>query len=174
MGELTGDRFDTTGRLTAAAIQAAGIPADADYCLCGPDDFMGGLSAALTASGVPPDQVAMERFGAAADTVAPGMIAGDRPSPHQPSGPPGKGPAVTFTRSNLTVAWDQDYPSLLELAEACDVPVSFGCRTGVCHNCETGILTGEVSYTTDPLEAPGEGSVLVCCSQPTSEVALDL
>src|SRR5213079_193117 len=67
VGELTGDRFDTTGRLTAAAIQAAGIPADADYCLCGPDDFMGGLSAALTASGVPPDQVATERFGAAAD-----------------------------------------------------------------------------------------------------------
>ena len=30
-----------------------------------------------------------------------------------------------------------DYASLLELAEACDVPVRWSCRTGVCHNCET-------------------------------------
>ncbi len=28
--------------------------------------------------------------------------------------------------------------SLLELAEACDVPVRWSCRAGVCHNCEVG------------------------------------
>jgi ferredoxin len=63
---------------------------------------------------------------------------------------------------------------LLEFAEACDVPVSFGCRIGVCHSCETGLLTGEVSYDTAPLEPPDGEHVLLCCSQPTGEVTLEL
>jgi ferredoxin len=54
---------------------------------------------------------------------------------------------VTFTRSGLTVAWEPSYTSLLELAEACDVPVRFSCRTGVCHYCETGLLTGTLAYS---------------------------
>ena len=77
-------------------------------------------------------------------------------------------------RSSLTVAWDDRYPSLLDLAEACDVPVGFGCRTGVCHNCESGLIAGAVTYTTDPLEPPPEGRILVCCSHPASELTLDL
>ena len=70
--------------------------------------------------------------------------------------------------------WDDRYPSLLDLAEACDVPVGFGCRTGVCHNCESGLMAGAVTYTTDPLESPPEGRILVCCSHPASELTLDL
>ena len=67
---------------------------------------------------------------------------------------PGSGPAITFSRSSLAVPWDDRYPSLLDFAEACDVPVGFGCRTGVCHNCESGILSGAVTYDTAPLEPP--------------------
>jgi ferredoxin len=81
---------------------------------------------------------------------------------------------VTFARSSLTVAWDPNYSSLLELAEACDVPVRFSCRTGVCDYCETGILTGDVTYDPKPLEPPPDGRALVCCSQPSTEVTLEL
>ncbi|MGI8712716.1 MAG: MOSC domain-containing protein [Solirubrobacteraceae bacterium] len=172
-GELPGATFDTTGRVDAAMVQAAEIPVDADYYLCGPGGFMQNLSAGLAARGVPPEQIAMEVFGAAAAT-APGVTDGHRRQPHQPAGAPADGPAVTFSRSSLTVAWDPGYASLLELAEACDVPVSFGCRIGVCHSCETGILTGDVSYSTAPLEPPAEGRILVCCAQPRSELALEL
>ena len=45
-------------------------------------------------------------------------------------------------RSNLTASWDAGYASLLEFAEACDVPVQWSCRTGVCHTCETPLLSG--------------------------------
>jgi hypothetical protein len=31
-----------------------------------------------------------------------------------------------------------------------------------------------VTYDTEPLEAPPDGRVLVCCSRPASELALDL
>src|SRR5205085_2700464 len=37
-------------------------------------------------------------------------------TPHLPQGPPGPGPAVTFARSGITVAWDPKFASLLELA----------------------------------------------------------
>ena len=172
-GETPGAGFDRAGRVSIETIAAAGIPVDADYYLCGPDAFMQSLSAALIARGTLPEHVAMEVFGAKAVTFAPGL-AGERPPPHPPSGPPGHGPAVTFARSNLTLPWDESYGSLLELAEACDVPVSFGCRIGVCHYCETGLLTGEVSYVTAPLEPPDGEHVLLCCSRPTGEVTLEL
>jgi len=44
-------------------------------------------------------------------------------TPHLPQGPPGSGPPVSFARSGITTAWDPKFASLLELAEACNVPV---------------------------------------------------
>jgi len=69
---------------------------------------------------------------------------------------------VSFGRSGLSVPWDRQFASLLELAEACDVPVCFSCRTGVCHTCETGVLSDETTYRPAPLEPPAQGNVLVC------------
>jgi ferredoxin-NADP reductase/MOSC domain-containing protein YiiM len=171
--DAPGKRFDMIGRLTVETIQSAGIPVDADYYLCGPEAFMRTLSAGLTARGVPPEQINTETFGPVAVT-APGIVGASERTPHQPEGRPGPGPAVTFARSGLSVAWEPSYASLLELAEACDVPVAFGCRTGVCHYCETEMLTGEVTYSVAPLEPPVEGRVLMCCSRPKSEVTLEL
>jgi ferredoxin-NADP reductase/MOSC domain-containing protein YiiM/ferredoxin len=171
-GELPGEAFDTAGRITIETISAAGIPDDAAYYICGPDQFMRGLSSALAACGVAPARISMETFGAV-DVVNSGIV-GSRPAPHLPPGPAGGGPTVMFTRSNVAVPWDPSYGNLLELAEACDVPVSFGCRTGVCHYCETGVLSGAVDYVTEPLEDPGAGRALVCCSRPRGELTLDL
>jgi ferredoxin-NADP reductase/ferredoxin len=168
-----GTDHDVAGRLDLATLGEAGVPKDADYYLCGPAGFMRAIGAALTARGVAPERVATEAFGAV-PTYASGIVkGGDRP-PHAPEGPPGRGPTVTFSRSNLAVPWDDEYPSLLDLAEACDVPVGFGCRHGVCHNCESGLLAGEVTYATEPLEPPPDGRILVCSSRPSSELTLDL
>jgi ferredoxin-NADP reductase len=171
--DLPGHGFDTTGRLNIEMIEAARVPVDADYYLCGPDAFMRTISAGLTTRGVPPERLATEIFGAA-PPLAPGVVGGERATPHQPDGPRGPGPAVTFARSNLTVEWNPNCSSLLELAEACDVPVRFSCRTGVCHYCEAEILTGDVTYNPKPLEPPPDGRTLVCCSQPSTEVTLEL
>jgi ferredoxin-NADP reductase/MOSC domain-containing protein YiiM/ferredoxin len=170
--DTASDLYDITGHLDLAAIDRAGVPCDADYYVCGPDGFMEAIGAALTARGVPPECVATEAFGAVA--VRRSGIVGDQPPPHQPDGPPGTGASVTFVRSNIVVDWDDRFPSLLDLAEACDVPVGFGCRNGVCHTCESSLLAGAVDYTTDPLEPPPEGRVLVCCSRPAGELTLDL
>jgi ferredoxin-NADP reductase/MOSC domain-containing protein YiiM len=164
---------DLSGRLDLTALKRAGVPADADYYLCGPDGFMRAIGVALAALGVAPERIATEVFGAIA-THSSGIVKSDDRAPHFPVGPPGSGPTVTFSRSNLAAPWDERYPSLLDFAEACDVPVGFGCRNGTCHNCESGLLAGEVTYHIEPLEPPPEGRVLVCSTRPSSELTLDL
>ena len=161
------------GRLDLAALERADVPKDADYYLCGPDGFMRAIGAALAARGVAPERISTEVFGAVA-AYASGIVKAGDGAPHAPDGPPGAGPVVTFSRSSLAAPWDDRYPSLLDFAEACDVPVNFGCRNGTCHSCESGLLAGEVNYLTEPLEPPPDGRVLVCCTRPGSELTLDL
>lgn len=169
-----GDRgFDVAGRLTGGLLGDAGVPIDADVYLCGPGSFMHDLGAALVARGTLPERISTEPFGPA-DALTPGIAGAPATPPHPPAGAAGAGPSISFSRSNLTVAWDPAFASLLELAEACDVPVRWSCRTGVCHTCETGLVSGDVRYGPDPLEPPAEGSALICCSQPRGEVTLDL
>jgi ferredoxin len=94
--------------------------------------------------------------------------------PHQPPAATDQGPKVAFARSGLTVSWAPRYQSLLELAEACDVPARWACRTGVCHTCETGLISGAVSYQPEPIEPAAYGNVLLCCSRPAEDVTLDM
>jgi ferredoxin len=79
-----------------------------------------------------------------------------------------------FARSHLAVRWSDKYTTLLELAESCDVPVRRSCRTGVCHTCETSLISGQVAYRPDPVEPPADGSALICCAQPRGGLVLDL
>jgi len=50
----------------------------------------------------------------------------------------------------------------------------WSCRTGVCHNCETGLIAGSVDYLPDPVEPPEDGNLLICCSRPRADIVLDL
>ncbi|WP_426565061.1 MOSC domain-containing protein [Angustibacter sp. McL0619] len=162
-----------TGRLTAEVIAGLSLPADAHAYLCGPQAFMDDVAAALASVGIGPGRIHTERFGSRSP-INPGVVDAAAPPPHQPPGPPGAGPSVTFARSGLTTAWSQTYSSVLELAEACDVPTQWSCRSGVCHTCATAVLSGEASYETPPLEAPGDDELLICSSQPTTALVLDL
>jgi ferredoxin-NADP reductase/MOSC domain-containing protein YiiM/ferredoxin len=165
--------YTTKGRLSADLIRDLGLPRKADAYVCGPSSFMDDLSAALAECGLEPNRIHVETFGAAA-AVTPGITASTSSPPHPPAGPAGLGPSVGFARSGLTVPWSPRYGSLLDFAEACDVPTRWSCRTGVCHNCETALLSGDVSYDPEPLEPPASGNTLICCSQPDGNVVLDL
>jgi ferredoxin-NADP reductase/MOSC domain-containing protein YiiM/ferredoxin len=165
--------FDGAGRLDVRVLQALGAPREADFYLCGPASFMRALTADLLTWGVSAERLHSENFGAG-PALTPGVIAAPPRAPHLPDRPAGSGPMVSFARSNLALRWDTAFQSLLELAEACDVPVRWACRTGVCHNCETGLVAGAVDYFVDPLTPPEEGNLLICCSRPRGDVALDL
>jgi ferredoxin-NADP reductase/MOSC domain-containing protein YiiM/ferredoxin len=171
--DIEGRDYDSPGRLTASVLAELDPPRDADAYLCGPTPFMDEISAGLAAMGIDASRLHTEPFGPAPG-LTPGIAATPARTPHPPAGKPGNGPTIAFARSNLTIPWSSDYASLLELAEACDVPVRWSCRTGVCHNCETTLIAGDVEYSPDPVEPPADGSALICCSQPRDDVALDL
>jgi ferredoxin-NADP reductase/MOSC domain-containing protein YiiM len=172
-GEVPGRDYQTAGRLSASVLAGLGLPADADAYICGPAGFMAEMSATLTDLGLGRAQVHTEIFGAGPAST-PGIAAAPARAPHPPAGPPGHGPEIAFARSGLAVRWDPGYGSLLELAEACDVPVRWSCRTGVCHSCETALMSGTVSYAPEPVDDPPPGNILICCSQPSGDVVLDL
>ena len=165
--------FDAPGRLDVRVVQQLDVPRNGDFYICGPSTFMTNLTAGLAGWGVAQNRIHTEIFGAG-PSITPGVAASPRRPPHLPSGPPGAGPLVSFARSGLNVRWGPPFESLLELAEACDVPVRWSCRTGVCHTCETGLVSGTVDYRPDPVDAPADGNVLICCSRPQGDAVLDL
>jgi ferredoxin-NADP reductase/MOSC domain-containing protein YiiM len=173
LGDRLGMHFDYVGQITVEVLLKAGVPRDADFYLCGPAAFMRDLSEGLVAWGVSSDRVHKENFGPG-EAMTPGVIDAPHASPHPPEGPVGSGPRVSFARSGLNVCWNAKFTSLLDFAEACDVPVRWACRTGVCHNCESGLISGSVDYQPEPLEPPAPGNLLICCSQPKDDVVIDL
>jgi ferredoxin-NADP reductase/MOSC domain-containing protein YiiM/ferredoxin len=171
--DVKGRDFDSAGRLTASVLAELKPPPNAEAYVCGPTGFMDDISAGLAALGLDAASIHTEPFGPAA-SVTPGIAAKPTRAPHPPTGQPGTGPTIAFARSDLTIPWSSDYGTLLELAESCDVPVRWSCRTGVCQTCETTLIAGDVDYNPDPVEPPAAGSLLICCSQPRDDIVLDL
>ena len=164
----------TQGRLDQSAIAALGLPRGAAAYLCGPTQFMTDMREALSAAGLGNANIHSELFGAL-PPINPGIVdVAPRRPPHPPAGTPGTGPSTTFARSGLTVGWSDDYANILDLAEACDVPTRFSCRSGVCHVCETGVVAGTTTYVQTPLEPPEKSTVLICSAAPASDLVLDL
>jgi ferredoxin-NADP reductase/MOSC domain-containing protein YiiM len=170
--DQVGADFDAPGHIDTALLERIGVSQGSDFYLCGPTSFLENMRDGLRNWGVLSENVHTEVFGTL-ESITPGM-AQVAHTPHLPQGAPGSGPAVSFARSGITAAWDSKFASLLELAEACDVPVRWSCRIGVCHTCMTGLVDGSITYNPEPLERPAPGNVLVCCSQPNASVTLDL
>ena len=129
-------RSDAAGRLDAAQVLALGVPRDADAVLCGPPAFLDALEGPLRDAGL---AVRSERFG----------------------GAPSAAPRVEFRRSGVRAAYADG--SLLELAEAHDVPAAAGCRAGSCGACRVPVLAGAVRHEPDPPAGAAPGSALLCC-----------
>jgi ferredoxin-NADP reductase/MOSC domain-containing protein YiiM/ferredoxin len=163
----------TPGRLTKEALAGLPIPSSASAYVCGPASFMADMRDALTAIGLGQAAIHTELFGALG-AVNPGITGQASKPPHQPPGPPESGALVTFARSGITTPFGDAWRSVLDLADACDVPTRWSCRTGVCHTCVTPLLSGDISYDPEPLELPADGQVLICCARPATDVVLDM
>jgi ferredoxin-NADP reductase/MOSC domain-containing protein YiiM len=161
------------GRLTAGKVTELTIPATASAYVCGPASFMADMRQALAAAGIGAASIHTELFGAL-PSINPGLTAGARIPAHQPEDPSATGALVTFARSGIATRFPVGQRSVLDLADACDVPTRWSCRTGVCHTCSTPLLSGSISYSPAPLEPPDEGEVLICSAQPKTDIVLDM
>ncbi|MHA3891723.1 NO-inducible flavohemoprotein [Acinetobacter sp. GXMZU3951] len=61
--DVLGEHYDAAGRLDLATVDAALLPSNADYYLCGPMPFMAEQHKALVARGIKPEQIHSEAFG---------------------------------------------------------------------------------------------------------------
>ncbi|HEY6923750.1 MAG TPA: MOSC and FAD-binding oxidoreductase domain-containing protein [Steroidobacteraceae bacterium] len=166
--------FDAAGHFSKQVFDEVGVSPEAEVYLCGPNRFMVDMREILATCGVSAEQIHGEIFNGG-ESMTPGIAGASRRAPHLPPRQNDAGARVSFARSGIAVRWDASaYGSILELAEACDVPVRWSCRSGVCHNCESGLVSGSVAYAPEPLDKPANGNVLICCSQPAADVVLDL
>jgi len=169
-----GEDFDAMGHLSQSVFQEVGLPQEADVYLCGPTRFMAEMKGALATLGMAPERIHVEIFNGS-ESITPGVVGASARAPHVPKDDATTGLLVSFARSGIAAHWKASaYQSILELAEECDVPVRWSCRTGVCHTCESGLVSGAVVYGPEPLDKPADGDLLVCCSRPIRDVVIDL
>jgi ferredoxin-NADP reductase/uncharacterized protein YcbX len=152
------------GRPTASDVLAtiAGLdPTAVDVFVCGPALFTAEVRTALTDAGVPHERVHAEVF--YSPTTA------ELAAPREPST---TGPHRVRAGSAET-QWRPRSGSILDAMEGVGQDWPSGCRVGACGTCVRGLRSGTVEYLVDPLVPPAAGSVLVCCSAPTSDIELD-
>jgi ferredoxin-NADP reductase/MOSC domain-containing protein YiiM len=167
--ELPGLHYDFRGHLNRDLLEALRLPTESEYYICGPAGYLSDTLTALQNLGVPEGKIRTEAF----NNNNTALVPGSGIVPHPPPDNSGTGPIVTFAKSNISFQWQSRFSSLLEAAEACDVPVQWSCRSGVCHRCESALLDGRINYELSPLDFPAEGNVLICCAIPVSPVELD-
>ncbi len=123
--------------------------------LCGsPTRFLGDVHDGLVQWGVEKRRIHAEMFGGGESSM-PGVVGHVKRGPHAPDGGvaagPEVGPLVSFTAGSSSMGSPR-YRSILELAEACDVPVRWSCRTGVYRPVNAGSSRG-AQATTPPAPA---------------------
>jgi len=164
--------YDEQGHVDIDLIKRLIPDKDCDFYLCGPSPFMKSLFEGLQIWGVAETRIHYEFFG-------PASTLGDRSKVAM-----GKRLAeasecceeteVNFSKSSIIAHWNPSFESILDLAEANGLSPDYSCRSGICHTCICELEQGEVDYTLEPLDPPPEGTVLICCSKPRSNLAIGI
>lgn len=79
---------------------------------------------------------------------------------------------VYFAESDVEALWNDNFESILELAESNGLDLPYQCRMGTCATCESELISGEVTYHPEPLVDVEEGWILTCCSQPQTDIKI--
>ena len=82
---------------------------------------------------------------------------------------------INFQKSGVELEWDGTEDSILELAEANDLDLDYGCRAGNCTACQKTIVSGEIEYPRGHTGEPEESNALLCCCTPKngSDLVID-
>ena len=164
-----GKDYHYHGRISAPLLQAVLPLDDYDFYLCGPTSFMQSMYDMLRDLGVNDARIFAEEFGPASL-----QRAADQSSKNFEPVAQASEAIVEFTQSKIEQAWSEKDGSLLEFAEAHGLTPEFGCRSGQCGACKTKLISGAVSYLTEPSSPLKEGEVLLCCAVPAAVPGQDV
>jgi len=90
-------------------------------------------------------------------------------------------------RRELTLTWQDGRTetvqaheglTVLEAAEAADIGLPFGCRTGACSTCVGRLISGSISYARPPRALKSRhrsaGYVLCCVARPQTDCRIEV
>jgi ferredoxin-NADP reductase len=141
--------------------------------LCGPDPMMAAMRAILVGMGVPDAEVLQEAFISPAN-VEPTAAVNGVARAEEPLAE-GETPSLIFKRTGKTVELASDR-TVLEVAEDAGVEIPFECRSGICGQCKTQLISGRVTMDAqDALTAAdrARGLILACQARATRTVEID-
>ncbi len=136
--------------------------------LCGPDPMMTAMRQLLVGMGIPDAEIHQEAFlapppmsieeAAAAEAVEVADTA-----------------TISFARSGKTAEATREQ-TVLEIAEENGISLPFECRSGICGQCKTKLVSGKVAMDTQDALTPGDrakGLILVCQARCAKDIVLD-
>ena len=165
--EIAGGRLDGDKVTELLRRFCNGVNIDQAW-VCGPDSMIDDVSAALIDTGLAPEAVHSERFG------APRRASGASPPPERTAAETtyvtvimdGHKKSFTMPRSGTTI---------VDAAADAGVELPYSCKGGVCATCRTHLRKGEVTmavnYGLEPWEVE-QGFVLACQSTPEDDELL--
>lgn len=142
--------------------------------LCGPDPMMTGMRTLLVGMGIPDSEIHQEAFfSPPAVDLAPGQTA---PAEEESALPEGVTPSLSFQKSGVSA---EQPPALtvLEVAEDAGVAIAFECRSGVCGQCKTRLVSGKVTMEVQDALTPhdrAKGLILACQARATRDCVFDV
>lgn len=164
--------YDDVGHVDIELVKRL-LPSTAfDFYLCGPAPFMKSLFNGLLVWGVAESRIHYEFFGPASALAERIKVA--RPKRAAAASECCEEIEVTFSKSGVKANWNPSFESILDLAEANGLSPDYSCRSGICHTCKCKLQDGEVEYVQEPLDLPEEGSVLICCSKPKTNIVVEV
>ncbi len=141
--------------------------ADIDVAfVCGPEDMMHGVSAALQEAGLPKERIRIELFAASIPKHAHKPRRFDTGASHQTE------VTVIMDGTAASFTMDQDKESLLDAGLRAGLDMRYSCKGGVCSTCRCKVVEGQVemdvNYALEDYEV-ARGFVLSCQSFPLTE-----
>jgi uncharacterized protein len=165
--DVAGRDYHHTGRISIATLREHLPSLDMEYYICGPSGMMRALTEGLTGASVAAEAIRTESFGPSS-AAFPALAASGTEEQTSSSKI-----TVTFARSQVTVPWTGEVPSLLQLAEINRVDISSGCQYGDCGTCMVQLLEGKVTYRHATGARIDPGCCLPCSCRPETSIVLD-
>ncbi|CAN5510142.1 hypothetical protein BH11MYX1_BH11MYX1_40600 [soil metagenome] len=139
--------------------------------LCGPAPMMTGMRTLLVGMGIPDGEIHQEVF----ISPPPVEVVPGEPEPVEEL-PEGATPSLSFQKSGV-IAEQPPELSVLEVAEEAGVTIPFECRSGICGQCKTRLISGKVKMDVqDALTAQdrSKGLILACQAHATRDCVFDV
>ncbi len=139
--------------------------------ICGPEDMMHGVSAALQEAGMPKQNIKIELFAASIPKHQHKARVFDAAARHETE------VTVIMDGNHTSFTMDKDKESILDAGLRAGIDMRYSCKGGVCSTCRCKLLDGKVdmdaNYALEDYEI-ARGFVLSCQSFPvTDKVVID-